>query len=49
MKKFFEYLLTDEETGKQFTRQEIVTYGIILPLGLFLILCVAGWLETVMP
>ena len=46
MKKFFEKMMTDDETQQKFTKKEMIVYGIMVPVGLFVIMAVAGWLET---
>ena len=47
MKEFFEKLMLDDDNDKNFTKYEIVVYGILAPIGLVLIMGLAGWLETV--
>lgn len=47
MKDFFEKLMSDDDNDKKFTKYEIVVYGILMPVGLVLIMGVAGWLETI--
>ena len=46
IKKLVEMFLQDEESGRKFTKFELVMYGIVLPLGLVLVMGVAGWLDT---
>lgn len=46
MKKFFEKMMTDDETQQKFTKKEMVVYGIVVPVAFFTIMCLAGWLET---
>ena len=46
MRDFFEKLMTDDESGQKFTKYEIVVYGILVPVGLLLIMGIAGWLES---
>ena len=46
MKKYIDYLLYDDETGRQFTKREVVLYGVVMPLVFILLLCVAGWLDN---
>jgi len=46
MKKFFERLMTDEETGQKFTKREIWVYGVLVPLGFIALMAIAGWMET---
>lgn len=46
MKDFFEKLMSDDDNDKNFTKYEIVVYGILVPIGLVLIMGIAGWLET---
>ena len=48
MKDFFKKLMSDDADIKQFTKYEIVVYGILVPVGLVLIMGIAGWLETCM-
>ena len=47
MKDFFEKLMSDDETCQKFTRYEVVVYGVLLPMGLVVAMCVAGWLEKI--
>jgi hypothetical protein len=46
MKEFFKKLMSDDENNKKFTKYEIVVYGILVPVGLMVIMGIAGWLET---
>ena len=50
MKKGFKKLvwmfLQDEESGRQFTKFELVIYGILVPIVLVAIIGIAGWMET---
>ena len=46
MKEFFKKLMSDDENNMKFTKYEMVMYGIVLPLGLVLLMGIAGWLET---
>ena len=46
MKDFFKKLMSDDTDIKQFTKYEIIVYGILLPVGLLLIMGIAGWIET---
>jgi len=46
MKDFFEKLMSDDDNDKKFTKYEIIVYGILLPVGLLLIMGIAGWIET---
>lgn len=46
MREFFEKLMNDDENDQKFTVKEMVVYGIFVPLGLFVLMCVAGWMET---
>ena len=47
MKDFFEKLMSDDETCQKFTRFEVVVYGVLMPIGLVAVMCVAGWLEKI--
>ena len=46
MKKFIEKLLSEDVDNKNFTKFEMVFYGIIIPSSLVLVMGVAGWLES---
>ena len=46
MKDFFKKLMSDDTDINQFTKYEIIVYGILLPLGFVLIMGLAGWMET---
>ena len=45
MRDFFKKLLTDE-SGQKFTKNEVIVYGIIVPVVMVVIMGIAGWLET---
>lgn len=46
MKKLWEVLEKDiQQEG--FSEKEMVVYGIVVPLGLVIIMGIAGWLETI--
>lgn len=45
MRDFFVKLMSDDETRQNYTKFELVVYGMLLPLGLVVIMAVAGWLE----
>ena len=45
MKEFFRIMGKDIMKEK-FTTKEYVVYGVVYPLALFIIMCIAGWLET---
>jgi hypothetical protein len=46
MREFFDVLINGEESGQKFTVKEMVVYGMLVPLGLILLMGLAGWLET---
>ena len=46
MRDFFEKLMSDDDNDQKFTKYEIVVYGILVPVGLMLIMGLAGWMET---
>lgn len=46
MKDFFLKLMSDNDNDKNFTKYEIVVYGILVPVCLIVIMGIAGWLET---
>lgn len=46
MREFFKKLMSDDDNDKKFTKYEIVVYSILMPIGLMLIMGIAGWLET---
>jgi hypothetical protein len=45
MKEFFKIMEKDIMKEK-FTRKEYIIYGIVYPLALVAIMCIAGWLEN---
>lgn len=46
MNDFFEKLFADDETGRGYTRRELILYGVITPIAFVLIIGLAGWIET---
>lgn len=46
MKEFLKKLMSDNDNDKNFTKYEIMVYGILVPVGLMVIMGIAGWLET---
>lgn len=44
MKDFFEKLMSDDETRLNFTKYEMVVYGVLVPVCLFVVMGVAGWI-----
>lgn len=44
MKDFFKKLMSDDETSLNFTKYEMVVYGVLVPLCLFVVMAVAGWI-----
>ena len=48
MKKFFEIMKKDI-LSEQFTNKELVVYGILAPVAVFALMCLAGWMETTLP
>ena len=46
MREFFKKLMSNDENNMKFTKYEMVMYGIVLPVGLVLLMGIAGWLET---
>ena len=46
MKDFSKKLMSDNDNDKKFTKYEIIVYGILVPVGLMVIMGIAGWLET---
>ena len=46
MKEFMKKLMTDDDTRQAFTKREMVVYGIIAPLVMVAVMCLAGWIET---
>jgi hypothetical protein len=44
-KEFLKRVLSDDETQHQFTLGEKVMYGVVVPLGFFAVMCLAGFLE----
>ena len=49
MKEFIMKLMSDDETRQAFTKKEVIVYGIIAPLVLVAVMCLAGWIETSLP
>ena len=45
MKEFFRIMGKDIMKEK-FTTKEYIIYGTVYPLALIIIMCLAGWLET---
>lgn len=45
MKEFFEKLMSSED-GQHYTKNEIIVYGVLVPLALVLIMGLAGWIES---
>ena len=45
MKEFFKIMEKDIMREK-FTTKEYIIYGIVYPLALVAIMCIAGWLEN---
>lgn len=41
-------LLSEDYKDEHFTRFEFMLYGILYPVGLIAVMCLAGWLETLM-
>ena len=46
MKEFLKKLMSCNDNDKNFTKYEIVVYGILVPVGLMVIMGIAGWMET---
>lgn len=46
MKEFLKKLMSDNDNDKNFTKYEIMVYGILVPVGLMVIMGIAGWMET---
>ena len=46
MKDFFKKLMSDDETNQNYTREELILYGILVPIGFTILMCIAGWLDT---
>lgn len=44
MKDFFERLLSDDETRLNFTKYEMVVFGVLVPVCFFIVMAVAGWI-----
>ena len=46
MREFFNVLINGEDVpGQKFTVKEVLVYGVLVPLGLILLMGLAGWLE----
>lgn len=48
MREFLKKMMSDDESQQNFTKKEIVVYGIIVPLGLVLLMALVGWMESCM-
>jgi hypothetical protein len=46
MRDFFRKLMSDDETHQNYTREELILYGILVPIGFIILMCIAGWLDT---
>lgn len=46
IKEFLGRVMSDDETKHEFTQSEKMIYGVLLPIGLVLIMGIAGWMET---
>lgn len=50
MRDFFKKLMTDEESGHEFTTKEVVVYGIVLPavltVSLIPVIIFVRWIKT---
>ena len=47
IKEFFSLFMSDDETKHQFTMREKVIYGVLVPVGFVALMCLAGWIETI--
>ena len=45
MKKFWQTMEKDYQK-EEFTRKEMVVYGILVPVGFVAIMLIAGWMES---
>ena len=45
--EFLRRVLSDDETKHEFTLREKVVYGVVVPLALLAVMCVAGYMETI--
>ena len=45
--KEFWRIMEKDVRDEHFTEKEYVIYGILAPVALFALMCVAGWLETI--
>lgn len=48
IKEFFKKFLSDDETKHQFSTSEKAIYGVLVPLGFVALICLAGWIETIL-
>ena len=46
IKEFLSRLMSDDETKHEFSQREKVIYGVLIPIGLVLIMGIAGWMEV---
>ena len=43
---FLMRVMSDDTTKHEFTLREKVVYGVLVPIGFFIVMCVCGWLEN---
>ncbi len=46
IKEFLSRVMSDDETKHEFTKSEKMIYGMLIPIGLVVIMGIAGWMET---
>lgn len=48
MREFLDIMAKDIEK-ENFSRRELLIYGVVAPVSLLVIMAIAGWMETTMP
>lgn len=48
MREFLDIMAKDIEK-ENFSRRELLIYGVVAPVALLVIMAIAGWMETAMP
>lgn len=46
IKEFLSRVMSDDETNYEFSQREKMIYGVLIPIGLVLIMGIAGWMEV---
>ena len=48
MREFLDIMAKDIEK-ENFSRRELLIYGVVAPVALLVIMAIAGWMDTTMP